>query len=84
MTDLASLGLTLHEPKMPISNEKRTEVRLASNGAFVTWFRSITRTSDGEEVVSTTTQFVRRKELSDEQIEAIEAWLVEQTASILS
>jgi hypothetical protein len=84
MKDLASLGLKLYEATLPASNEKRTEVRLASNGAFVAWFRSITRKSDGEEVHSTTTQFVRRKELSDEQVAAVTAWLAQQSASIFS
>lgn len=78
MKDLASLGLRVRDAKDAGSNEKRAEVHLASTGAFVAWFRSTVRMSDGEAVVGTTTQFVRRKELTPEQVAAVEEWFREQ------
>lgn len=78
MKDLASLDFKVRDATEAASNEKRAELRIASTGAFVAWFRSTVRMSDGEAVVGTTTQFIRRKELTPEQIFFVENWLREQ------
>jgi hypothetical protein len=81
MNDLEQLGLKLRDTTEANSNEKRTEIRIASTQDFVAWFCWTKRLSDGEEVTSTATQFVRRKELTHEQILAIEAWFREQVSA---
>lgn len=83
MKDLASLGLQVRDASEAGSGEKRSEVRIKSTGAFVAWFRSSARASDGEQVTGVTTQFVRRKELTGEQIAAVEAWLREQVLAAI-
>jgi hypothetical protein len=83
MLDLTSLGLMLRNATASDSGERRTEVRIKSTDTFIAWFRSSARLSDGDEIVNVTMQFVRRKELTDEQVAAVKEWLREQASTVL-
>jgi hypothetical protein len=73
--ELAQLDLKVVTAKGLPDNETRFELRIASNNDFVAWFRSQVKSSNGELIKSTTTQFVRRRSLSREQIRATVKWL---------
>lgn len=78
MTDLASLDLEVYAGAVTHVGEKRLELRTVSTKKFTAWFRSDTRISDGVPVSGTSTQLVRHKELTDEQVAAAKEWLREQ------
>lgn len=78
MDNFASLGLTTRAAKGSTPEESRIEVRYIEGDSFIAWFQKNTRKSDGELITSVTTQFVRRKELTNEQVIAIETWLLER------
>lgn len=78
MQDLVSLGLTIRAASGSSKCERRIEIRLASSDSFVAWFQSNARMSDGELVVSTHTQIIRRNELNEQQLSAVRGWLREQ------
>lgn len=78
MQDLASLGLTVRAASGSSKRERRMEIRLVSTDSFVAWFQSNERISDGELVVSTNTQIIRRNELNEQQLAAVKEWLRDQ------
>lgn len=79
MDSFASLGLTTRAAKGSTPEEKRIEVRFTEGDSFIAWFQKTSRKSNGEDITSISTQFVRRRELTKAQIGAIEAWLLERT-----
>lgn len=83
MQDLASLGLKVRICAPSTPDEQRLELRLISSDAFVAWFQSNLRISDGDRIVATTTQLVHRSELSNEQLVSARQWLHEQWVALL-
>ncbi len=80
MKDLTSLGLLVRSTNQGRPNtEQRFDVRITSTGDYVAGFYAGTRASGDDEVRGgMSTDFVYRKELSEEQIQGIKEWLREQ------
>jgi hypothetical protein len=76
---LESLGLVVRSTNQGRpSIEVRLDVRIASTGDYVASFYAGTRDAGcGEIRGGMATDFVRRKELSEEQIAAVQVWLRE-------
>ncbi len=75
--DFASfLGLSLHETqkKWEYGFEVRAELHDASKRELIAWCSITTRTSDGEQMLSTSSQFIQRDHLTREQVDAITQW----------
>lgn len=83
MQDLSSLGLEARTSASNSRGESRTEIRLVSNGSFVAWFQSNERVSNGELVMSTSTQIILRNELNEAQRIAVREWLRERVLAAL-
>ncbi|HEU4677357.1 MAG TPA: hypothetical protein VFS75_01410 [Candidatus Paceibacterota bacterium] len=86
MNDLSKFGLMVRAVRGCPKGQKRYEVRTANSNAFVALVHLTVRVSDGEPVttvatrlverkeVEVGTQFVHRRELTEEQIAAIQEW----------
>jgi|CXWL01.1.fsa_nt_gi hypothetical protein len=83
MTHLASIDLEVCTRAGTQPEEKRIELRIISTDTFVAWFQINTRISSEERVVSANTHFVRRKELTNEQVVAVTKWLREQVLAAI-
>lgn len=79
MKSLESLGLVVRSTNQGRpSTEQRLDVRIASTGDYVASFYAGVRDAGcGEIRGGISTDFVRRKELNEEQIAAVEEWLRE-------
>lgn len=80
MIELEKLGLKLRAATAT-KEEVRIEVRMKDTDAFVAWFQSATRTSNGETVTSTNTQFVHLSVLTTEQVRAVKTWLKDKVVA---
>ncbi len=79
---LAALGfvLTEHFTRTTHLHEARKNLYSSSRELIASFSASI-RTSDGEQVLNTSSQFVQRNTLSREQIDAVTDWLRECSIS---
>jgi hypothetical protein len=75
--DLASLGLSFREThkKSDYLLEVCVSLYHAETRDLIATFSTTTRTSDGEQVLNTNSQFIQRRYLTFGQIDAVTQWL---------
>lgn len=75
--NLIDLGLEERPSSGCREGEVRTALYSTASGGLVAWFQRSTRRSDNECIMSASVQLVNRRELSDEQLKAVKAWLTQ-------